>query len=231
MSNIGPLVTAPQVLTALLNDLGAVVPFVILRNYEGLPESWGNDVDILIRPADLQVAREITLSTLRRSPNAGGARTMARLNFWSVSLTCADRELQVDFYTAMSKAWATYADAEIILAARRRAHPLFCVPDPLHELLLIAAKELFAYGQIRPRYHARLRGHDCEKSLVAAVALFSGRVADKGCLLIAKALTDPIVTGRPRLTAAAALRPGALLEWMRLRRNGFSAAVYEKAER
>ena len=56
-------------LIALLEALGLALPFVILRNYEGLPETWGNDVDILIHPSDLPAAREITLGILRRSPH------------------------------------------------------------------------------------------------------------------------------------------------------------------
>ena len=49
---------------------------------------------------------------------------MERLNFGQSISPCVDRELQIDFYTAMSKAWITYADSEIILAARRQIHPL-----------------------------------------------------------------------------------------------------------
>ncbi|MBX3617913.1 hypothetical protein [Nitrosomonas sp.] len=211
--------TAPQVLIALLEALGLALPFVILRNYEGLPETWGNDVDILIHPSDLPAAREITLGILRRSPHLPAARMMERLNFWSINLPCVDRELQIDFYTAMSKAWITYADSEIILAARRQIHPLFCIPDPLHELLLIAAKELFAYGRIRSRYHKRLAGHEAKASLAAALKLFSGRLTEKGCRLVARALIDPSVAGWPRPRFTELLRPEAILMWTRQRWN------------
>lgn len=225
MTSIAPIVTAPQVLTALLTALGAVVPFLILRNYEGLPEAWDNDVDILVRTSDLPAAREITLATLRRSPHASAARTLERLHFWSVSLPCSDRELQVDYYTAVSKAWVTYADTEVIFAARRTGHELFCVPDILHELLLIAAKELFAYGHIRPRYHARLAGHSGEEPLAAAMILFKDHLTDKGCRLVARALSDPTVTGRPGVALTALLRPCSILEWVRLRNNCFEEIV------
>lgn len=221
MNDSAPLVTAPEVLTAILAALKPAVSFVILRNYEDLPKGWGNDVDILISPSDLALVRKITVDILRRSPHAPAARTMERLNFWSARLPCIDRELQIDFYTAISKAWANYADAKAILAARRPSNALFSVPDPLHELLLIAAKELFAYGRIRSRYHKKLAGHDKDESLKSAMLLFSGYLTLPGCRMVANALTNPTVAGRPGMTLTALLQPRAILKWARLRRNGF----------
>lgn len=219
MTDNASLDTAPQVLTALLVELGPALPFVILRNYEGLPDIWGNDVDVLIRPSDLATVRKITLRILRRSPHFPAACIMERLNFWSINLPCVDRELQIDFYTAMSKAWITYADSEVILAARRQIHPLFCIPDPLHELLLIAAKELFAYGRIRSRYHKHLAGHEAKASLVEALKLFSKRLTKKSCCLVAQALTDPTITGKPKPLLSTFMNSKTMWLWIRLRKN------------
>lgn len=229
MTDSAPLDTAPQVLIALLEALGLALPFVILRNYEGLPETWGNDVDILIHPSDLPAAREIALGILRRSLHFPAARMMERLNFWSVNLPCTDRALVIDFTSAMTRRWFIYADTEVIFAARRRAQPLFCIPDPLHELLLIAAKELFAYGRIRSRYHRRLAGHEAKASLAAALKLFSGRLTEKGCRLVARALEDPTVTGKPELLWSALIKPGAMLEWAYLRMSGHKPIFLENA--
>ena len=218
--------TAPQVLTAILSALNATLPFVVLRNYGGLPDKWDNDVDILVRPNDLPAVRAITNSIFRRSPHGYAAHTMERLNFWSARLVCSDRELQVDFYSGMSKAWCTYAETDIILAARRPAHALFSVPDPTHELLLIAAKELFAYGRIRPRYHELLSGSHEEKGKIFrnAVQVFGKHLTQSGCLLIASALENPTATGRPCLRPKVLLQLDSMLAWLRLRNNRFETA-------
>mgnify|MGYP000927419381 CR=1 FL=1 len=214
------LATAPGVLRALLAALNPVIPFVILRNYEGLPESWGNDVDILINASDLPVVRKITLELLAGSPRTAGATAKERFNFWSISLPCEDRTLVIDFTTAMTRLWFVYANTNVIFEFRRLRGGLFAVPDYFHELLLIAAKELFAYGYIREKYHKRLRGHDEMDSLRSASNLFMPCLTNAGCRLIASALVDPTVTGRPTVSIAAILRPRAMLRWMRLRRSG-----------
>lgn len=223
MTPRGSRSTAPELLSDLLAQLDAALPFVVLRNHENLPHHWGNDVDILLRPADLPRASEIATAVLGRDETA---RRMRRLNFWSAQIACPDRVLQVDFYTALSKAWCTYAEAETILAARRRG-PLFSTPDPLHEVLLIAAKELLAYGAIRPRYHERLRGHDPQASLTAAAALFGTRLSRGGCRLIARAVADPTVRGRPAVRAATLLDLPSMLSWASLRSAGWEPLALE----
>lgn len=210
--------TAPELLSAMLQALGQALPFAVLRNYERLPEAWGNDVDIVIRPGDLPAARRVAADVLRRSGKDDEAKILERFCFWSVHVPCSDRELQVDFYTAITKGWLRYADAGDVLAARRQVHPLFCAPDPIHELLLIAAKELFAYGRIRQRYHARLAGHELMDAAIAATALFSGRLTKKGCHLVACALKHPTVTGRPAVHVNALLHASDFLTWVRKRR-------------
>lgn len=219
MINTQSLDTAPQALSALLHAFNDTVPFIILRNYEDLPERWGNDVDILIRPADMAAAHKITLSTLRSSPHFAKSRELRRLNFWSIILPCSDRELQVDYCTKLTKAWITYANTEVIFAARKQWNPLFCTPDPLHELLLIAAKELFSYGYIRERYHEKLAGHNLEESFVAARLIFGETLTEAGCHLIAKALSDPTQKGWPNVRASVLLRPLRMAKWACLRRN------------
>jgi len=217
--------TAPQVLGELFGALSMNMDFLVLRNYEGLPKDWGNDVDILIRPCELSTGQEITRGVMRTSSNGALAKEMNRLNCWSVNLPCRDRDLHVDFYTAMSKAWVTYASSSTILDSRREVHPLFHTPDPMHELLLIAAKELFAYGRIRRRYHDKLAGNQREISMAAATTLFSGQLTDNGCSLIASALSDPNVTGRPSVRPTSLLDPCAILRWARQRGNSWQPLI------
>jgi hypothetical protein len=213
--------SASRVLVALLEALGSKVAFVILRNYENLPDAWGNDVDVLIRAEDLKEVATISLEVLTEADCARSVQVLERHNLWSLCASCSDRVLRIDFFSAMSKAWLVYADTEAILAGAIRRHALFSTPEAYHELLLIAAKELFAFGHIRTRYHERLRDHDAVKSLDAARALFSKYVTEEGCSLIARGLVDPRVVGRPRVRARLLLQPMAMLRWLLQRGNRF----------
>lgn len=213
--------TAPELLERALSALDKDLPYVVLRNYEGLPLNWGNDIDILMRPDDLRRAKDIILGILNRGAGDQTLLAMARWNFWSVRLACSDRTLQIDIYTGICKAWFTYAETEVILASSRRGSAPFAIPKKVHELLLIAAKELYAYGRIRSRYHARLAGHDVGESSAASTSLFGNYLTPGGCALIAGALDNPTVTGRPAINLRNLWRPRDIAVWAARRGNGW----------
>jgi hypothetical protein len=211
---------ASDLLTKVFDALyDTKLPFVVLRNHEGLPFVWGNDIDILVEPVALDRAHRIVLETLQRASESTPVESMRRLNFRATRRACADRELQIDLYSRLSKGWITYADTEAILSARQSKHPHFCVPDPIHEALLIAAKELFSYGEIRVRYHAKLANHDTDQAKAAAQAVFKRRLNSKGQRLVVKALVDPTVKGSPGLRMRSLLHPGLALRWAIMRQN------------
>lgn len=198
------------------------LPFLILRNHENLPTKWDNDVDILVAPEDLKIAHSIVLQAMEMKGGCGMIQVMLRANFCGTKRRYHDRELQIDLYSKLSKAWACYANTKAILAARSRAHALFDIPDPLHELLLIAAKELFSYGAIRQRYHARLIGKDPKKVSEASSHIFSNEMTKSGVVFVSRALSDPTLRGRPRLKIKTLLLPHAAWSWARMRRNNWT---------
>lgn len=212
--------TASETLIAALEALNdANLHFVVLRNHEGLPYNWSNDIDILVDPATLEQAHNIILAAIQQAPANRSVEVMRRLNFRATRLTCADRELQIDLYSQMSKAWVTYADTKAILHARQSVHSLFSVPDPTHEALLIAAKELFSYREIRQRYHSKLAKYDTQQAKVSAKLIFGSYLSANGRNLVVKALKDPRVKGFPSLTTRTLLDLGAATRWARMRKN------------
>lgn len=222
---------ASTLLRALLAALRDTATFVVLRNYEKLPEEWSNDVDILVAPADLERSHAALIAALKTVADPATIEILRRINFRAVRLACSDRVLQIDLYSAMCKGWMTYADTSAILAARRPWSPLFEVPARLHELLLIAAKELFSYGEVRPRYHACLGGQDPQAVRVAAAQIFGARLTDASQALVSSALADPTVRGRPTVRLGAILRPNAAWNWARMRSTGWIALVSAEANR
>ncbi|AEV35670.1 hypothetical protein PSE_1158 [Pseudovibrio sp. FO-BEG1] len=218
-------ILAPALLAKILGSLRKTVVFVVLRNYENLPSSWGNDIDILVAPEDLTRAHAVVVEEMKASVSSGiKIEIMQRFNFRATRVACHDRELHIDLYSAMSKAWLTYASTTVILRERKKNHGLFDTPDPLHEQLLIAAKELFSYGQIRSRYHSGLTGHDFNEANCVAQELFGDRITKDGRELIARALVDPSVEGRPQPSANSWFQPIQALQWVRQRHQGWVPA-------
>ncbi|MXU65018.1 hypothetical protein [Oceanomicrobium pacificus] len=216
--------TASDALIAALKALNAAnLPFVVLRNHEGLPHHWSNDVDILVEPVALEEAHKTVLDAVQKNSANRPIDVMRRLNFRATRLSCADRVLQVDLYSLLSKAWVTYADTMRILEARQSANSLFAVPEPTHEALLIAAKELFSYREIRKRYHAQLAGFDAAKAEAAAESVFGPYVSSSGLSLLIEALKDPTVRGYPGLRLGRQMDVVSAVRWAALRRNGWIA--------
>lgn len=192
--------------------------YSVLRNHEGLPLYWGNDVDILVHPDDLTTATRLLFRVfdLVDVPH----RRMRRFHFLSYCFPLRERSLQVDFYTAISKAWFQYADAEFVLARSQENEAGILVPHPSDEVRLIAAKELFSYGYLREKYHALFRENviveDTQKD-----ALFSGRLNPASIALIERCVADPDTCGRPRPTLHALAAPIDFFRWMCLRGSRF----------
>jgi len=150
-----------QSLFTALNEMA--LPFVVLRNHQGLPEDWGNDIDILVEAASLETAYSRILDLWDGPPESGDIQVLRRFNFRGMRRPCADRVLHIDLYSQVSKGWIPYADPAVILSSSRVAHPLFRVPDPVHEALLIAgSRRLLARAVVdpaatqgRPRFRLR----------------------------------------------------------------------------
>ena len=202
------------------------IAFVVLRNYEELPEKWGNDVDILVSQDDLQQAYAKVLNVFIDAASQNSIQVLRRLNYRAAKIECPDRYLHVDLYSSLNKGWIKYADDKELLTNRATKTNLFDVPKKSHELLLIAAKELFSYGEIRARYHERLSGHHFEWARNSAAKLFGKYLTESGQNLVAAALVDPSVKGRPSVQFKNIFQPGEALSWLHQRRNGWVALDY-----
>jgi len=206
-------------LAAFFNALKTeYVRYAVLRNHDGLPLDWGNDVDILVHADELTAATRCLFRVFNLA-DVPYSR-MRRFHFLSYRFGFGDRELQVDFYTAISKAWFRYADAQSVLDRACENEAGISIPHPSDEVRLIAAKELFSYGYLREKYHSQFRAHAIGES-APNDALFSGRLTPSSIALIDRCVVAPSTRGRLRPTMRNLVTPADILQWMRLRNGRF----------
>jgi hypothetical protein len=206
-------------LVTFFEAMNSEIDYVVLRNYEGLPTRWGNDIDILLREEDMpRVQQFIDELIITPSPPKTGT-TLERWNFWSVNLCYETVILQIDLYSQMSKAWWVYADVEYVLEKKRLFNGLFYVPLREHELLLLAAKELFSYGKIRPRYHGDFHGYNSKVLEYEANAVFKNFLSSRSIRFIAHTVISPYVKYTLTPKCGGLVAPLKFLQWLKLRRN------------
>jgi len=210
-----------QCLVDLFHEMNKSIDYVVLRNYESLPEEWEHDIDILVREFDVANIRSYINDLIIEQDRPLNMQLLHRWNFWSINLEYKDMFCQIDLYNQMCKAWWIYADCEYILQQKRIHSGLFMVPLHEHELLLLAAKELFSYGYIRPHYHAKFTKINAKKLEEEAESLFLQYLPGKSVLQIVEAVINPEVSGRPIVTMQNMLNLQNLLFWGISRFNRF----------
>ena len=143
----------------LWERLNASLNILILRNYEELPHSLGNDIDILISQSDIKRAIEICEEFSINSdfkihhieqPN----HVLSSILFVSKSENNLSKPLKIDFFTQMTKGWIIYADTRYILE-NKTDFKSYKVPNLNHEAYLLLMKELFMYKRVRERYFSK----------------------------------------------------------------------------
>jgi thymidylate kinase len=148
--------SGPRDLTGLVTAVfqawrRAGIEFLVLRNYEKLPEETGNDIDVLVRPGQLARAEEVLVST------AGGTGYVLhnRAEFSPVSLffhhPASQLQIQFDLFHCLNWRGFPLLSARTVLA-RRIERGLFAVPHPTHEAVLNLITRQIYHGQVREKY-------------------------------------------------------------------------------
>jgi thymidylate kinase len=162
------------------------ISFLVLRNYENLPEDTTNDIDILVLPEQRAAAENCLVKTAR----AAGFQLHNRAEFSPVSLFFFHPESlqQIQFDLFASLTWRGFAlmSAHAILE-RRSDRGLFSVPHPSHEALTCLLNRQIYRGYVKEDYKpailAAVRQHPREVD--AALCDMFGRT-------VAKQLTQAI---------------------------------------
>lgn len=129
----------------------AQIPYVVLRNYEQLPERTPGDVDILVQADRLEEAEVLLTAAAVET----GWRLHHRAEFSPVSLffstVAGDAQVHIDLFKHLVWRGAEILPAQAVLAQRRQ-YKNFHVPDPVHEAILNLLTRLLYAGYIKEKY-------------------------------------------------------------------------------
>lgn len=153
------------------------IAFLVLRNYEGLPDEIGNDLDVLV--AERRRAELVLLDRAREH----GWRLHNRAEFSPLSLFLSDRDratqIHVDLFDRL-----VWRGMEILPAAdllhRRVPRGAFSIPSATQEAALNLVTRLLYHGYVKEKYApavARAFGKDPEAASRVLADPFGSRRA------------------------------------------------------
>lgn len=129
----------------------AGVAFLILRNYENLPQDVSNDIDVLVRPAQLAEAERVMVAAARST----GFLLHNRAEFSPVSYFFHQpgslHQIQIDLFYNQQWRGFDLLSANIVLD-RRSNRGLFSIPNPVHEAVTDLLTRLMFHGYVKENY-------------------------------------------------------------------------------
>lgn len=141
----------------------AEIDFLILRNYEKLPNEVGNDIDIFVREQDLAKCDLIIRSCLR-AQSLDEPLTSKRYGIITYYVNDGVGCYPIDIMYELCKQWVSYVSFDTIIEKKVKRNN-FWVPVYSHQFLITMSKEVLTYGKIRGKYleevSARLYEVDC----------------------------------------------------------------------
>src|SRR5581483_6227574 len=134
------------------------IRYAVLRNYEGWPDDYGKDVDLVVHPDDLARSHSLVLR-LANLYGLGAAvrrRRDAHVFYRLVPRDGDPDPILLDCRTDLVHRGFVYLPGTAVLASRRR-HDGFYVPSPAVESLALLLHVVIHRRAVRPSYRARLR--------------------------------------------------------------------------
>ena len=147
----------------------AGVDWLVLRNYENLPDSTTNDIDVLIGPAHLDRAEKILLEEAERAQfRLHNKAAFATLAFY-FSHKDSGVVIHFDLFTALK--WRTFHFLRCDrFLERKRNIGLFAVPHVAHEAATSLLATMIYTGQVKEKYKPAIQaGFAAEPAEAAAV--------------------------------------------------------------
>lgn len=209
-----------ELLRRIFSALNLEASYVVLRNYDLLPDYYGNDVDILVSRDSYDRARCIIINECH-AIDLKVLRITTRYAYTGIYVDLRGRELLIDLYCDLVKGWIQYANPQLVLE-NRIPYKGFYVPIVEHEAAIVACKDICAYGKIREKNLPLLqRAWQCDERIFASLI---ERYMQPGCPeKIYEAVSSANVTANLRIkfTSSAYFNIFAAVQWAfyRLRKS------------
>ncbi len=163
--------------------------YVYLRHYENLPESVGNDVDILVGPRQ----RWHAVDLIRAAAAECGWRILKVVAFSPLSVFLArydgEEFLHIDLFDRLEWHWVEYADAAAILSRRQYNGQVFH-PAAGDELFLNVCTRLIYTGLIRKKHRTQAREWVEREGATAIQEAFEFHLAAGGARSFGQAVAE-----------------------------------------
>lgn len=145
-----PCLAETSFLTSFLAELSSSA-CLVLRNYDDLPASVGNDLDILIDGGQREVGQRILIE----SANTHGYTLINYAEFSPFSLFVANyqtgHQVHIDLFTGLKWRGFDILWPDVVLV-QRQDKGLFFVPHPVHEATLNLLTRLLYHGYVKEKY-------------------------------------------------------------------------------
>jgi thymidylate kinase len=129
----------------------AEIPFLVLRNYEKLPYSTTNDIDVLVAPAAVEAAERALLTAAQEA----GFRLVNRVRFATLAIYLAHPEsgfqVHFDLFTDLKWRGFDFLDCNGFLE-RRVKEKMFFVPSRADEAVSNLLAFLIYTGKVKEKY-------------------------------------------------------------------------------
>lgn len=185
----------------------AGVDFVVLRNYDRLPDHVDNDIDILVAPEQRQRAE----TALRTAAEEAGYVLHNRAEFTPICFFFhhpeTHEQVQLDLFSSLSFRSFHVLPAENVVE-RRLAHNHFFRPHPVDESIVSLLGRLLYKGYVKQNYRQRIQQAFLESPELAQSRLATVFGVRNGAFLIDAAQAgrwDEIEQRAPRLRRALVL--------------------------
>jgi len=136
----------------------AAIPFVVLRNYEHLPQATSNDIDVLVEPVRQRQAEQVLVQTASER----GYRLHLRAEYATLALYFSTGEprsqIHFDLFSAFTWRGIPYLDAEPFLKNKIQ-RGIFFVPHAAHESACNLLSSLAYTGKLKSKYQASIRAN------------------------------------------------------------------------
>jgi hypothetical protein len=133
------------------------IAFLVLRNYEALPASTSNDIDVLVSPRHVAQAERAMLMAATRAGYTVHNRVKFSPTAYFFFHRSSQRQVHLDLFSSVHWHCLPMLSVEPVLAARR-GRGLFFTADPVDEAIISLLTRVIYTGRVKESHKPNILG-------------------------------------------------------------------------